>query len=163
MIRGHLKVLCLKALGEGEKSGYGLMKYIEEHMGHKPSSGSIYPLLEQLKNDGLLALRVEGRKKVYSLTNKGKKVELEIEGKRDEMLAKFQEGFKVISALTGEDMSACEHIMEHVKKGEMPFKEYNPELHRFRMLLFKLHANASKNKKQVKKILADATQKLRKL
>ena len=99
MIRGHLKVLCLKALGEGEKSGYGLMKYLEKHMGHKPSSGSIYPLLEQLKNDGLVAMREEGRSKIYSLTPKGKKVELELENKRDEMLEKVEEGFKVIRAI----------------------------------------------------------------
>lgn len=163
MIRGHLKILCLKALSEGKKSGYALMKYIEEQMGHKPSSGSIYPLLDQLKKEGLVVMKQEGRKKMYGLTARGKKLESEIEETKEDMMCKFMEGFRMMSALTGEDMSACERVLTQVHKGELPFKEYNPELTKLREQLFKIHKDAKKNKTQVKKILSEATQKLRKL
>ena len=79
------------------------------------------------------------------------------------MMQKFKEGFKMVRALTGEDMSACERVLTQVHKGELPFKEYNPELTKLREQLFKIHKDAKKNKTKVKKILSDALQKLRKV
>ena len=51
MLRGFLRIVVLKALAESPKSGYALMKYIEERIGSKPSSGSMYPLLDKLKTE----------------------------------------------------------------------------------------------------------------
>ncbi|MBW3018567.1 PadR family transcriptional regulator [Candidatus Woesearchaeota archaeon] len=165
MIRGHLKLFVLKALGEGNKSGYALMKYIEQQMGHKPSSGSIYPILEQLKKENLVTVKEEGRKKTYSLTAKGRKTETELELTKEEMTQKIIDGLKMMTALTGEDMTACENMLRRVHRGEMPFKEFNPELAKFREKLFQLHqAGLSKDQvKKIKRIFADATMKLRKL
>ena len=58
MLRGFLKIVVLKALAESPKSGYSLMKFIEERVGSKPSSGSMYPLLDSLKTEGLVEAKV---------------------------------------------------------------------------------------------------------
>jgi len=75
------KILCLGALTCGDASGYEIKKMFEEgpfaHF-HQVSFGSIYPSLAKLCEQGKITMREEmqdGRpdKKVYSLTEKGKK------------------------------------------------------------------------------------------
>ena len=73
MIRGYLRVIVLKSLNKGEKTGYGLMKCIEEETGRKPSFGSIYPMLEHLTDEKLVVFKEENKKKIYTLTSAGKK------------------------------------------------------------------------------------------
>ncbi len=71
MLRGFLKIVVLKALADGPKSGYALMKFVEERVGSKPSSGSMYPLLEKLSKEGLISSKGT-KKKEYNLTVEGK-------------------------------------------------------------------------------------------
>lgn len=164
MIRGHLKIIVLKALEEGEKTGYGLMKYIEEKVGSKPSSGSMYPTLEALNREGLVKIKEEGKKKIYSLTAEGKNHAKELGAEREEIINRFLEGFKMMQAITGEDTSSCEAIVGHLKRGEVPLKELNPELMRFRELMLKLYQQRDRKKiKEMKKVIKEATQKMRKI
>jgi len=144
-------------MSEAPKSGYSLMKYIEEQTGHRPSSGSIYPLLDQLKTAGLVDVKEKDRSKLYFLTLKGKKVTKELGGKCETMMDQFAEGAKMIGAITGEDTTEIESLIARIRKGEMPFKQFNPELQKFRTAL--LHA---KDPKRVKKILAKTTQEIKK-
>jgi DNA-binding PadR family transcriptional regulator len=53
--RGHLKFYILRLLSEQHRTGYGLMKAIEEETGFwKPSAGSLYPLLASMRDAGLI-------------------------------------------------------------------------------------------------------------
>ena len=72
MYKGNLKHIVLKALSHEDMSGYKLMKFLEETTGKKPSSGSIYPLLDDMKKEHLVSVKQDGRRKIYSLTKKGK-------------------------------------------------------------------------------------------
>lgn len=75
------KNLCLGALTCGDASGYEIKKMFEEGpfaYFHQVSFGSIYPALAKLCDQQLISMREEtqdGRpdKKVYSLTDKGRK------------------------------------------------------------------------------------------
>jgi len=72
---GELRLAILSLLGEGPRHGYQLMKEIEERSGglYRGSAGSVYPTLQQLEDEGLiLGDRQEGRR-VYSLTEAGRK------------------------------------------------------------------------------------------
>jgi DNA-binding PadR family transcriptional regulator len=71
-LKGHLRLLVLRLLGEQEMSGYALMKAIGKRMGRKPSAGSMYPLLEELKASGLVSSKEEGKSKLYLLTKEGR-------------------------------------------------------------------------------------------
>lgn len=71
-MRGYLKWMVLRILSSREMSGYDLMKELGIGLGSKPSPGSMYPLLDGMIKDGLATVKVEGRRKVYKITSKGK-------------------------------------------------------------------------------------------
>ena len=163
MLRGFLKIVVLKALGESSKSGYSLMKYVEEKVGSKPSSGSMYPLLDALKADGLVEAKGVGRSTEYKLTITGKHKLETIEEKRNECLESMLEGMKMMSALTGEDMHFPMAMIESVRKGEMPFKEVNPEWDNLRNQMFVMWKSGQlkKNAPKVRKILSTTFKELK--
>ncbi len=163
MIRGFLKIVVLKALAEGPKSGYSLMKFVEEKTGSKPSSGSMYPLLDVLKKENLVSVKGVGRTNEYSLTAEGRQKLHAIEAKRAEFTNSFVEGMKVLSAMTGENMSFPLEMAESMKKGEVPFKELNPEMDAFRDCLFVLLKQGKLKEKapKIKRIFAAALRELK--
>lgn len=74
------KTLCLGVLLRGEASGYEIKKAFEEgpfsHF-HQTSFGSIYPALNALSAEGLIAGRAQAQdkrpdKKLYAITAKGR-------------------------------------------------------------------------------------------
>ncbi|HIC79697.1 MAG TPA: PadR family transcriptional regulator [Kiloniellaceae bacterium] len=74
-----VKTLCLGVLSRGEASGYEIKKAFAEgpfsHF-HQASFGSIYPALNALSSEGLVACRAEAQKKrpdkkIYSITPQG--------------------------------------------------------------------------------------------
>src|SRR5690606_31134512 len=74
-----VKTLCLGVLSRGEASGYEIKKAFQEgafsHF-HQASFGSIYPALNALAAEGLVAVRAQAQdkrpdKKIYSLAPKG--------------------------------------------------------------------------------------------
>jgi DNA-binding PadR family transcriptional regulator len=73
---GELRLAMLSLISDGPKHGYQLMKEMEERSGglYRGSAGSIYPTLQQLEDEGLIASdRQEGRR-IYSITAAGRKV-----------------------------------------------------------------------------------------
>ncbi len=165
MLRGFLKIVVLKALADGPKSGYSLMKFVEERVGSKPSPGSMYPLLDNLRKEGLVNVKGVGRAKEYSLTVDGKHKLHAVEEKRNECLNNFLEGMKMLSAMTGEDMSFPMAMVESMRKGVFPFKEINPEWDNVRNELFMLMRQGKLNEKapKVRKILSSAFKELKSL
>lgn len=72
-VKGFLKLNVLHELMLHDMSGYALIKKISEIQDKKPSPGSIYPLLNQLLSDGYVSVKSEGRKKIYSISSKGRR------------------------------------------------------------------------------------------
>ncbi len=80
----NTKTLCLGALSLADATGYDIKKLFEAAFNHfhSASYGSIYPALNQLQAEGLIALRVEPGerhpdRKIYSITEQGHDVLLE--------------------------------------------------------------------------------------
>jgi DNA-binding PadR family transcriptional regulator len=71
---GHLRLYLLSLLDESPKHGYELIQALEERFGgtYVPSSGTIYPRLSKLEEEGLVTKASEGRKTVYSITDAGR-------------------------------------------------------------------------------------------
>jgi DNA-binding PadR family transcriptional regulator len=63
----------LSLLAEAPSNGYGLIKAIEEKTSGawRPSPGSVYPTLQQLVDEELIAPAGEGRRTEYALTDAG--------------------------------------------------------------------------------------------
>jgi DNA-binding PadR family transcriptional regulator len=74
MGHGDIAPNVLKALEERPMHGYELIQYFEQksYGFWRPSSGSIYPILQSLEDQELVKSHDENGKKVYGLTEAGK-------------------------------------------------------------------------------------------
>jgi DNA-binding PadR family transcriptional regulator len=65
----------LSLLGEGPKHGYQLMKEMQERSGgfYRASAGTVYPTMQQLEDEGLVRAQTVGGRRVYELTDEGRK------------------------------------------------------------------------------------------
>ena len=73
-MKGFLNFLIMWLISKKNMTGAEIAIELEKRKGHKPSPGTIYPVLKNLKDNGLLSV---DKNKRYSLTKKGQK-ELEI-------------------------------------------------------------------------------------
>ena len=72
---GEVRLAILSLLAEGPKHGYQLMKEMKERSGgvYSASAGSVYPTLQQLEDEGLIVAEMQGGRRVYSLTEEGRR------------------------------------------------------------------------------------------
>jgi len=68
-MKGFLSLFILWTLSKKSMTGAELAGEIEKRKGTKPSPGTIYPALKELKSKGLITAN---KQKHYSLTKKGK-------------------------------------------------------------------------------------------
>jgi DNA-binding PadR family transcriptional regulator len=74
--QGDLKYVILQLLAEKPRHGYEIMKELEDKSGgsYAPSAGTVYPTLQLLEDMGYASVAMEeGGKKVYSITDEGRK------------------------------------------------------------------------------------------
>ena len=69
-MKGFLSYLVLWNLSKKSMTGSEIAKELENRKGSKPSPGTIYPVLKELKEKGFIS---PDKKKAYSLTAKGRK------------------------------------------------------------------------------------------
>ncbi|MBI2546487.1 PadR family transcriptional regulator [Candidatus Woesearchaeota archaeon] len=166
MFPGHLKLLVLKILTKQELSGYAIIKQIKLETGFwKPSPGSIFPLLQKLEDEGLISHAEEKRRNRYAITAKGRQHVKLFMQKKHELLERMGEMLRLHQAIAYDkhDANFFLMIMEQLKKGEIPFKELQPEVGMVRGSIFKLYAGNKVigNEKQIKAVLREAVRKLR--
>ena len=84
--RGDVRAAILSVLADAPRNGYQVIQEIAERTGGawKPSPGSIYPTLQQLEDEGLVAQSEDGGRKAYALTDEGRRY---VDGHPDEMAA----------------------------------------------------------------------------
>src|SRR5215217_7081307 len=73
---GDLKFVVLNLLAEKPRHGYEIIKELEERFGgaYSPSPGTVYPTLSLLEDLGYATARTEeGNRKVYEITDEGRK------------------------------------------------------------------------------------------
>jgi DNA-binding PadR family transcriptional regulator len=72
--KGDVRSVILILLADGPSNGYGLIKAIGEKTGGwwRPSPGSVYPTLQQLVDEGLIASAGSGPRPEYELTDEGR-------------------------------------------------------------------------------------------
>ena len=140
--------MILKELIKNFLSVYSLIKIIEVITGKKPSPGYIYPLLKELTTHKYIIKKVDGRKNIYFIVQKGKKLLKELQKDNDEL-----QSFTT-------KLASMRNNMDSAQKRAMSFISKNFDAHsgklmmdtplflRFmkaRMLVFK---NDFKNKKK---------------
>lgn len=123
MIQGHLKIMVLKALSDEDLCGYEIIKKIEEKTGWKPSAGSIYPLLGFMLKQGIVKEERRVKKRVYSLTKKGKELLKEIVKIKYEIMKKIIKNIKVFETLCNKQELRC--VQDMLKKTKEMINESN--------------------------------------
>ena len=80
--QGEVRLAVLSLLKEGPKHGYELIKQFEVRSGglYRASAGTVYPTLQLLEDEGLIASGTVDGKKVYRITPEG---EAELEREAD--------------------------------------------------------------------------------
>lgn len=68
-MKGFLSYLILWILKEKDLTGAEIASELEKRKGSKPSPGTIYPALKELKESGMIS---SDANKTYSLTKKGR-------------------------------------------------------------------------------------------
>lgn len=79
MRRGDARLLVLEVLKDRPMHGYEVAKAIAQLFGgvYEPSPGVVYPNLQWLEDEGMLKPVQKGGKKVYKVTERGRKFALE--------------------------------------------------------------------------------------
>jgi DNA-binding PadR family transcriptional regulator len=73
--RGDLKVVILELLKDQPRHGYDIIRALEERMrgAYRPSPGSVYPTLQMLEDLGYVSSTQQEGKKVYTITDEGRR------------------------------------------------------------------------------------------
>jgi len=109
MAKGYLRLIILALTAVKEQSGYSLIKGIYEKT-HcwKPSTGSVYPILDSMAKEGLLEVQDSKedkcgkgmRKKTYRITQKGKDTLRAHCGDKDELRKGIIEKMQILMAVS---------------------------------------------------------------
>ncbi|HEY4218952.1 MAG TPA: PadR family transcriptional regulator [Gemmatimonadaceae bacterium] len=97
--QGDLKYVILRLLEEKPRHGYDIIKELESRFGgsYAPSPGTVYPTLTMLEDLGYArVVPEEGGKKIYEITDEGRKHLAEHSTTVDDIfarIARFVEGF----------------------------------------------------------------------
>ena len=161
--KGHLRIIVLKNLEDNEISGYELCKKIEEETGWKPSYGSIYPLLNHLKEDKAVTIREEGKKKLYSLTKEGKEQLKELIKKKDEFIDKITEMIKSLDLVCGsKEAGHAIPFIGQMKKGKVI--GFHPGMFKLKENIIKVMLlKDNKKNKKLREIIIETNKKVSKL
>jgi DNA-binding PadR family transcriptional regulator len=74
--RGDIRTAALLLLAEEPRNGYQIMQEVEERSDGvwRPSPGSVYPALAQLEDEGLIRTEELDGRKLFALTDAGRKL-----------------------------------------------------------------------------------------
>jgi DNA-binding PadR family transcriptional regulator len=129
--QGDLKYVILQLLEEKPRHGYEVIKALEERVGglYSPSAGTVYPTLTLLEDLGYASVAVEeGGKKVYSITDEGRKYLQENKSAVDDIFERIAE---IGSSFFGGAMMEVNRAFKEVSRATYfngPRYPRNPEL-----------------------------------
>lgn len=92
--QGDLKYVILQLLAEKPRHGYEVIKALEERFAgaYAPSAGAVYPTLSLLEDMGYATVSLEeGGKKVYAITDEGRKYLEQNKGAVDDIFERIAE------------------------------------------------------------------------
>ncbi len=93
--QGEVRLALLSLLDDGPAHGYELMKRLEERSGgmYHASAGTVYPVLQQLEDEGLVRAQEEEGKRVFHMTDAGRE-ELKLHEDQTERIWRRAGGWK---------------------------------------------------------------------
>src|ERR1041385_4273986 len=114
--QGDLKLVILRLLEEKPRHGYEIIKELESRSGgaYSPSPGTVYPTLTMLEDMGYArAVPEEGGKKIYQITDEGRKHLAEHSSTVNDVFDKF---VKFAEGITGSPMMEVNQAFRDIAK-----------------------------------------------
>ncbi|OPY29991.1 MAG: lineage-specific thermal regulator protein [Methanobacterium sp. PtaU1.Bin242] len=109
-----LTLFVLHSLNENPRSGYDLLKLISERTGGgwTPSKGTLYPLLKQLDEEGLIEVSSIGKRSkiIYDITPNGKKLLFTLRKVNKESEEKFSKFRELFLEMFGEEKTVLKDL-----------------------------------------------------
>ncbi len=167
MMKSNLKLIVLKILDKKSLSGYGIVKEIHEFTKTwKPSYGSIYPILKNLRENGFLEVKEEGRKKIYRITPKGHHKVQEIIKSKEEIFDHVISNIKNLEMICDKkEINFIYRWHKNMRNNLLPFKNISKEVHELGDLLMIISASPAleSHQKEIKELLTETIIKLKKI
>lgn len=114
-----LAVFILHSLNQQPKSGYELLKEIEEKTEGLwvPSKGTLYPILKQLEEEELIKVGETGKrsKTVFELTKKGEETLLTIKERKKESSEKLLQFKNLLIDIFGEEEITMKGLLLEIR------------------------------------------------
>jgi len=157
--RGHLKFYILRLLGEQRQTGYGLMKAIETETGFwRPSAGSLYPLLNTMREAGLICEVEEpdGTSR-WQITPDGRDTYAQAAETKEKLLDGMRRSLVVFAKVF--DAAPIESFAELLMtshEGRSDFSTLGPLFKDLHDRLWSLPALSSEQEEQAQQVLRDA-------
>jgi DNA-binding PadR family transcriptional regulator len=97
--RGDLKYVILDLLKDQPRHGYDIIRALEDRMRgyYRPSPGSVYPTLQMLEDLGYVSSSQQEGKKVYSITDEGRRYLDEQKSTMDDIRSRIAAGWDAAS------------------------------------------------------------------
>jgi DNA-binding PadR family transcriptional regulator len=164
MISGYLKLMVLKQISQKECCGYELMLNLKQ-FSNQPSPGSIYPLLQDLHTAGLVKVRKEKKRKIYSLTSKGKKSVDILLREKEAIIQKHIELIRISEGIFNKKQMKELNELDHIINSREFISRHIEVLSEFKdlMLALSLQPENSCVHEKIEKILINAIKEFRKL
>ncbi|TAL53412.1 MAG: PadR family transcriptional regulator [Nanoarchaeota archaeon] len=162
MFKSHIKLAVLAALSKSELSGYDLMREVANSTSKRPSAGYMYPLLSELQKRNFVSMKAAGRRKVYRLTAKGKKLLKDLKRTHDTTVQSLQRTLAPIA-----ERGELERFLSFKKRAYNYKQHLAADLDLFEQLhdtLFKIYdSNDSRLRKRMRMILKKSIAALKRL
>jgi DNA-binding PadR family transcriptional regulator len=93
--RGDLKYVILELLRDQPRHGYDIIRALEDRMRgrYRPSPGSVYPTLQMLEDLGYVTSTQQEGKKVYTITDEGRRYLNEQQSTVDDIRSRISAGW----------------------------------------------------------------------
>lgn len=119
------KFYTLAFLAQGPRHGYEIMSEVGERIGKEPSTGQIYPLLEEFEEEGLAdseekKIGEKRTRRVYRLTEEGQQT-------FSKVLKKF---YNLIHEILDPWLTECAHCGCKIFKGHPDYGEEGEEVYK---------------------------------
>jgi DNA-binding PadR family transcriptional regulator len=114
--RGDLKYVILDLLKDQPRHGYDIIRALEERMRgrYRPSPGSVYPTLQMLDDLGYVTSSQQEGKKVYAITEEGRRYLAEQQPLLDDIRDRISSGWDAASRPEVADLM---HELQMIARG----------------------------------------------
>ena len=124
--RGDLKYVILELLRDQPRHGYDIIRALEERMRgyYRPSPGSVYPTLQMLEDLGYVSSSQQEGKKVYTITDEGRRYLNEQQSTIDDIRSRIAAGWDAaqrpeVSDLMHELQQLARALFHHGTRGAL--------------------------------------------